>query len=206
MEPQIQERICGLDNIEIIRDHLARVLKCELDNQAALAPDPPDGRAAAYRVFMENPYPYEFDASAPNCPVVNVALQEISAMPSARSGQQKQKAVFIIDCIASGDDGGSDWSEKAAPIRALAAASVVRRILMSDSYVYLGLRGIVGSRNIVSIQSLARETEDAAPSLAVARITLEVAYIEGAIEAASEILEDIGFSVLPSSGEVVENE
>jgi len=204
IEPQVIGLLSDPDNIERLRDHIARVLKCELANQYAIAIHEEISNADMYnfRVYVESTCPYEEDRLLEG-PIVNITLQEVSAVNgNAHAGQQKQKAIFCIDCAVCGNGGGEEWSDKAANIRAWAAARVIRRILMSEQYTYLRLRGIVGSRNIVSIQTGAKENEGTPAAVAVARITLEVIYLECAIEASWPSIESIHFAVNPASGEV----
>jgi len=131
-------------------------------------------------------------------------LQKTATMEgNARAGQQKMKAFFIIDCISFGNDGGEAWNEKTAAARAWKAARIVRRILMSDHYTYLGLRGIVGSRNVNSIETGVPENGGDALTVVTARITFEVQFMECAIEATGPIIEGIDFTINPINGEVL---
>jgi hypothetical protein len=134
-------------------------------------------------------------------------LQKIApAEGNSRLGPQKEKAAFIIDCIAFGTDSDEDWNEKAAVIRAWKAARVIRRILMSEQYTYLGLRGIVGGRLITSIETGVPKNGGDALTFATARITLEVQFVERSIGTSGPIIEAIDFTVEPFSGEVLSRE
>jgi hypothetical protein len=204
MQPQIPALVSEPDNIERIRDHLARLLKCETENQCALAlrQNAADAKIFDFRIFIENASPYDAEEELLNGPIVNISLKEVSAVQeNARAGMQKQKAVFVIDCVAAWDESGAEWNARSAAMRAWGTARVIRRILMSAQYMYLRLRSIVGSRNIVSIQSLVKN-DDSTPSVMVARITLEVVYLECAIDAELSVLEGIDYSVNPANGEV----
>jgi hypothetical protein len=205
--PQIYELISDPDNVEKLRNHIAFIIKGETQNQYAIA----RGQAALdaedynFRVFIENARPYDTEGDEPAIePIANIMLQKAEpAAGNPRAGPQKEKAAFIIDCIAFGTDSDEDWNEKAAAIRAWKAARVIRRILMSEQYTYLGLRGIVGSRLITSIETGVPENGGDALTVVTARIILEVQFMERAIEISGPIIEAIDFTVEPFSGEVL---
>ena len=206
--PQITELISEPDNIEKLRDRVACILKGETQIQYALAKETVARNAEDYnfRVFIENARPYDTEGEPMQTPLLNIMLQKTSTMESnARAGQQKMKAVFIIDCITFGNDGGEVWNEKVAAARAWKAARVIRRILMSDQYTYLGLRGIVGSRNVNSIEVGVPENGGDALTVVTARITLEVQFMECAISATGPIIEGIDFTINIINGEVLIN-
>jgi hypothetical protein len=192
-----------------LRDHVAFILKGETQNQYALAMDnrAKDAEDYNFRVFIENARPYDTEGEPPVTPLLNIMLQKAAPMDgNSRIGAQKEKAIFVIDCIAFGNDGGETWNDKVAAARAWKAARVIRRILMSEQYAYLGLRGAIGSRNITSIETGVPEDGGAALSIVTARIILEVQFIECAISAPASVLEAINFTLDPSSGEVLINE
>jgi hypothetical protein len=205
--PEIDELIGEPDNVEKLRDRIAFIIKGETQNQYAMAKEQgvPDARDYDFRVFIQNERPYDTDGDKPTVePIVNIMLQKIEAMDgNSRMGPQKEKAAFIIDCIAFGYEASEDWNEKAAAIRAWKAARVIRRILMSEQYTYLGLRGIVGGRLITSIQTGLPENGGGAHTVAVARITLDVQFLERAISTSGPVIEAVDFTIEPSNGEVL---
>jgi hypothetical protein len=206
--PEINDLISDPDNVEKLRNHIAFTIKGETQNQYAIAKEQgaPDADDYNYRVFIENARPYDTENDEPTIePIVNIMLQKaVPAEGNSRAGPQKEKATFIIDCITFGADGnGEDWNEKAAAIRAWKAARVIRRILMSEQYTYLGLRGLVGSRTIVSIETGVPENGGDAFSVVAARMILEVQFMERAIEISGPILEAIDFTIEPFTGEVL---
>jgi hypothetical protein len=206
--PQITEIISEPDNVEKLRDRVASILKGETGNQyaLALAAAHSDAEDFNFRVFIENARPYDTEGEPPVTPLINIMLSKAVNMEgNARMGPQKEKADFIIDCIACGNDGGETWNEKIAAARAWKAARVIRRILMSDQYIYLGLRGTVGARNITSIETGIPENGGDALTVVTARITLEVQFMECAIGTTGPIIEEIDYTVDPSSGEVLAN-
>jgi hypothetical protein len=157
---------------------------------------------------MENARPYDTGGDHQTVePIVNISLQNIEALPgNSRLGPQKEKATFIIDCIAFGYEDAENWNDKAAAKRAWKAARVVRRILTSEQNTYLGLRGVVGSRVAASIETGFPTNGGDAHAVAAARITLDVQFLERAIGTSGPVIEGIDFTVEPSNGEVLIND
>jgi hypothetical protein len=205
--PEIYELINEPDNVEKLRSHIAFIIKKETQNQYTIAQEQavPDAYDFNFRVFIQNARPYDAEDGMPAVePIVNIMLQKIETMDgNSRLGPQKEKATFIIDCITFGADGGNDWNEKAAAIRAWKAARVIRRILMSEQYTYLGLRGIVGGRLITSIETGVPENGGDAFAVVTARIILEVQFVERAIGTSGPIIEAVDFTIEPFIGEVL---
>jgi hypothetical protein len=73
---------------------------------------------------------------------------------------------------------------------------------MSEQYLYLGLRGVIGGRLIKSIETGVPENGGGAFTIVTARITLEVQFIEKSIGTTGPVIEEINFAVQPESGEV----
>jgi hypothetical protein len=205
-EPQIYELISEPDNVEKIRNHIAYIIKGETENQYTIAREEgaPNAEDYNFRVFVENARPYDNEGEPPIEPLINIMLQKTEpAEGNPRMGPQKYKATFIIDCIAYGNDGGEDWDDRAAGARAWKTARVIRAILMSEQYLYLGLRGIIGGRAIKSIETGAPEMGGDALTVVTARIILEAQLLERSIGASGPIIEEINFTIEPESGEVV---
>jgi hypothetical protein len=214
-EPQtarIHEIIDTPDRAEILRDQVAAILSLELQNQYTMAQEAglPDAKEFNISVFVENGRPYESSGEKPLMRFVNVLLPKI-AVPASnpRTGAQKEQAAFFIDCAACGNDSGNFRDDKSAAIRAWKLTRVVRRILMSDEYAYLGLRGIVGSRIITSMEAGTPEKPELERESALAymlvRITLDVQFLERYIGAEGVPLELISFEIEPDSGEIIAN-
>jgi hypothetical protein len=205
-EPQVYELIGEPDNVEKIRNHIAFIIKGEAQNQYAIAQE--EGALDAddfnFRVFIENARPYDTGNEPPSGkPIINIMLQKTEAFDgNPRMGPQRYKAIFIIDCIAFGNDGGEEWDDKSAAFRAWKTARVIRTILMSEQYLYLGFRGVIGSRLIKSIETGVPEMGGDAFTVVTARITLEVQFLERSISTSGPIIEEISFTVEPVSGEV----
>jgi hypothetical protein len=204
-EPKIDGLISNPDNVEKIRSHIAFIIKGEAQNQYTLAREQgePDADDYSFRVFIENARPYDAGEGPVVEPLVNIMLQKTETVDgNPRMGPQKYKATFIIDCIAFGNDAGEERDDRAAAARAWKAARIIRMILMSEQYCYLGLRGVIGGRLIKSIETGVPENGGAAFAVVTARITLEVQFIEQAIGTTGPVIEEIRFTVEPESGEV----
>jgi hypothetical protein len=210
--PQITELIAEPDNVEKIRDHIGALIKGEVLYQYELAQAAAraDAKDFNLRVFIENSRPYDIEGIYENPisePIINIMLSKaIPLVGNARIGNQKEKSTFIIDCITLGNDGGEVWDDKVASCRAWKTARVIRRILMSEQYAYLGLRGVVGSRVISSIETGTPDMDSAALAVVTARITLDVEFMELAIGSLLPIIEGIDFNIDPSNGEVIIND
>jgi hypothetical protein len=205
--PRINELINEPDNIEIIRDQIAAILSLELQNQSTLAREAelPDYKDFNIPVYVENDRPYEASGNAPVTRLINVLLPKLIVPKiNARSGDQKETATIHIDCVACGNDFGGFRDDRSAAIRAWKICRLARRILMSDAYMYLGMRGVIGSRAVVSMESGSppdrQDDGSAAFAFFIVRIALEVTFVERSIAAQNEILEGIDFEIDPATG------
>ncbi|MDR1253336.1 MAG: hypothetical protein LBK62_14435 [Treponema sp.] len=203
--PQITELIETPDILEVVRDQLAALLSLELENQYALAQDKGIPRARDYniQVFAENSRPYDGAAIGQGqINLINILVSKVTVPASnPRIGNQKEKAVIFIDCTADGNNTGNFRDDKSAALRAWKIMRLVRRIVMSDQYAYLGMRGTVTSRTFTQMEA-GSPTIQAALALTVIRSTLEVEFVERSIEAPSVILEGIDFTVDVDTGQV----
>ncbi len=188
----IEILIDKLDTSELVRDQLAALLKSESVAQQALATAADkDPRAWNLRVFVERTNPWaewldgpseELDAP----PIVNVSFETATPDPSTsdRVMRQKVSGVFNIDCYAYGlsrdvPGGGHLAGDMRAATEAMRAARLVRNILMTDSYTYLGMRGLVWGRWVQSITAFAPEFDGrAAQNIAGCRVVLQADYNE----------------------------
>jgi hypothetical protein len=207
--PLITALIEGKDNIEVLRDQIAAILSLELQNQKRMAEEAGREDAAQYavRVFVENSRPYEaWDKKSP-VRLMNVVLPKASLVSGGRTGSQKEGAVFWVDCASTGNDAASQWNEKSAVCRAWAVCRLARNILMSDAYLYLGLRGVVGSRAVTAMEAGTPQSGDMgeAVQFAVVRLTLEVQFAERYVEQEGPPIEGIDFEITPAEGELVAN-
>ena len=146
------------DNFEIIRDQIAAILVAEVSSQMALATtaakDPADWKL---RVFTERSNPWEqwlnLETQTDRSPVISVWFDNSSYDPKASNviERQKSETVFNIDCYGVGissdvQGGGHTPGDQEAAFEVQRAYRLVRNILMSAEYTYLGLRGLVWSR------------------------------------------------------------
>lgn len=162
---KIKQLIDKQDRVEIIRDEIASILAVEFANQQALATaagrDPEEWNV---RVFTERAIPWalyidapEQDAAAAQ-PIVNISIEDWNFDQSASNvvRDQKATAVYHVDCYGYGisrtdNDGGHIPGDLTAALRAQRAVRLVRNILMSGHYTYLGQRGVVWRRWLRSV-------------------------------------------------------
>lgn len=170
MTALLTQLIDKTDNFEIIRDKIASILVIETANQMALADadnkNPDDWKL---RVFLERNNPWEQvineDANTETelTPIVNVSYEKCTFDPSASNVVERQKcdAIYNIDCYGFGVskdvmDGGHSAGDLMATLAVHKCVRLVRNILMSGVYTYLGSpRGanqIVWGRFINNIQ------------------------------------------------------
>jgi hypothetical protein len=203
--PQITELIETPDTLEVVRDQLAALLSLELQNQYALAQGKKIPRARDYniQVFVENTRPYDGTAIGQGqISLINILVSKVTVPTSnPRIGNQKEKAVIFIDCAADGNNTGNFRDDKSAAFRAWKIMRLVRCIVMSDQYAYLGMRGTVTSRTVTQMEAGAPNIQ-AALALTVIRATLEVEFVERSIEAPSVILEGIDYTIDADTGQV----
>ena len=219
MPAQIDELIDRPDNVEIIRDEIAAILAVELASQQTLAvaagKDPALWRL---RVFLERANPWAEYLDAPDQadapPIVNVSLDNENVDGSASNAVERQKitSLFNIDCYAYGisaDDGGPGHipgDEKAA-LEARRAVRLVRNILMSAHYTYLGLRGVVWGRMVRSVTMFHPQMGSLdVQQIVAARVALEVGHNEFSPQVQGEPLELVASAVHRSeTGEIYFN-
>lgn len=202
--PKITELIETPDTLEIVRDQIAAILSLELQNQYALAQEHGIPRTQDYniKIFVENTRPYD-GAGEDKINLINILVPKVTVPAiNPRIGNQKEKAIFFIDCAADGNNTGNFRDDKSAAFRAWKIMRLVRRILMSEQYTYLGLRGTVTSRAFMQMESGSPNIQ-AALALTVIRATLEVEFVEGYIENPSVPFEGLKFDVIPKTGEVI---
>jgi hypothetical protein len=82
---------------------------------------------------------------------------------------------------------------------------LARNILMSDAYLYPGLRGVAGSRAVTAMEAGTPQSGDTgeAVQFAVVRLALEVQFAERYIEREGPPVERIDFEITPAEGELV---
>ncbi|MCL2093817.1 MAG: hypothetical protein FWH12_06445 [Treponema sp.] len=202
-EPQVTELEEAQDNVEIVRDQLAAILSLELQNQFELAKN--EGKPTAdydIKIYVENSRPYDtIDDEAVS--LVNIVLQEVTTPHgNPRMGAQKSQAIFHLYCTANGNTTGDFRDDQSASFRAWRIMRLVRRILMSEQYTYLGMRKTVTSRTITKMEAGTPNVQ-AAQAFTVIRAHLEVQYTESYIGGPSAPFEGYDFEVSPDDGQVI---
>lgn len=205
MPALIETLIEGQDRFELVRDQIAAILVLESEAQQALATAADkDPRSWKLRVFLErdNPWglfiddPAQLDAS----PIVNVTWTGFTPDGASASTVDggKTSATYQIDCYGYGksadvEDGGHLPGDQAAGIEAARTVRLVRNILMSGHYTYLGLpRKTVWRRWLQSVTALSPPmNERAAQHVVCARMTLEVLFGETSPQVQGHIINSL---------------
>lgn len=213
MPALITELIDKVDVSEVIRDQLGALLLVETTKQqelaAAAARDP---ALWAFRVFSERTNPWaEFidlpdddtvDPSIDLTPIVHVWWDGITFDKSASNVVERQKgtSTFNVDVYTVGVSAatleGHQPGDQAARLEMARVVRLVRNILMSAQYTYLGLRGTVWNRWIASIETFEPPMDvRAAQRIGAARIVLQVDHSEFSPQAPVVQLEGITVNV-----------
>lgn len=212
MEAQIQKLLNGQDNVEKIRDRIAFILKTELKNQYELAvkDDLKNAKDFDAKVFLENDRPWEFTENESDknpFPLVNVCLVETKraeGKAGSAIGRKKYTASFSVDCYACGNYEQNGRDDELSTIRAWTLARIVRNILMSGFYAYLGMRGVVLERDLSGIKTGSpNDIENSAIAVTIARLDFSVSFYEDAPQGEGVEFEGIDFNLLSKTGEVL---
>jgi hypothetical protein len=216
MNSNINYLLSELDNIEIIRNQTAAILKIETENQYSLALESgaPDKRDYKIPVYVEKARPWDITGETADqapFPLINILLTDIKqeAHPGSAVNEKKYTGTFFIDCYGCGNisiDNEIDISDhdSLGTIRAWKTARIARRILMSSYYTYLGLRGVVKKREIIQIATGAPQNmPESAVSVTTCRISFVVEYFEKSPQAEGVPFEGILFKSLSDTGEIL---
>ena len=178
------------DTAEIVRDQIAAILAIESATQVTLAttaakPSPNDWKLRVYqeRADLWEGIPGENDDRSA---VVNVRWDTsmFDANASNIVERQKSSTTITIDCYGYGksrDAGaaGHVCGDQAAAEAAQRATRLVRNILMSAEYVYLGLRGVVWRRWVESITMMPpQQDNNNVYHVVAARVAIRVEFNE----------------------------
>ncbi len=202
---KITERFNEPDAFEIIREQIAGILDLEMENQYQMAVADGDPVAEDYKVttYIENDEPLAAGSDLNIFPIVNVWLDQTrNESGSAKVNTTKETATYRIDLYAIGNYDGKFAGRKAS-LKAWKLARCVRRILKSDAYTYLLLRGLVSGTEIKSMEGGAPNMADSAVKVSQVRITLDVTFDQNAPRTTGEILEIIPVTILDASGQIV---
>lgn len=191
MAALITELIDKQDTNEIVRDQIAAILALEIANQKTLAlsngKNPQDygfdvylERLRPFLTLTENEYGHE-NGEVKNG-LVNVSFDNdmFDNKSSDTVGYQKAKGTFYIDCYAHINRNYNSAGDEATSKEADRIARLVRNIIMSGIYTYLGLRKTVTKRYIVRREKFVPSDREGQffENIVATRITLEVEYIE----------------------------
>lgn len=198
MPPKILAVLDTPDNVEVVRDQIAAILKVEIAHQGTLGLDP------VPRVFLErsNPWGALVEVPGDESPIVNVWFDTESFDGSASNvtARQKADATFNIDCYCFGtsseDGAGHAPGDEVAALKCLATLRLVRQILMCEHYTYLDLRGIVWKRWPQTISLFRPQTDDRSlTNILAGRLALVVQFNEDAPRVDGPALETIALEV-----------
>ncbi|WP_315449838.1 hypothetical protein [uncultured Treponema sp.] len=212
MQAQIQTLLNGKDNIEKIRDAIALILKNELSNQYALAETAGIESLEDFNigVYLESARPWELtenEVGGNPFPLVNILLNEmrrVEGKAGSAIGRKRYTASFSIDCYACGNAESDGDDARQAALKAWRIAGIVRSILMSGFYAYLGMRGVVLERDMPGIKTgIPSNLAESAAAVTVARIDFSVSFYEDSPQGDGAELEEIQFEVVGKTGEVL---
>lgn len=181
---EINELLEEPDNVEIIREQVAAIIHLECANQYALALEKGAANSEDYniKVRLEHELPISLkseDDVRRNFPSVNISLDSTTIQHgSTKAADKTMKATILVDCYNHGNVSGDGLTGRSANVAAWKTARIVRNILCASNYTYLKLRGIVGGREVVRMQSGKPRTDAGSANVSVVRITLEVTYDE----------------------------
>lgn len=181
------------DGFEVVRDKVAQILADESARQMALATAASKDPALwDLKVYRERSTPWELltgDERADHA--INVWFDSANVDDSAADVTNRQTYIGTINVdvvfgsVAIETDDGHAPADRAAALGANRIIRLVRNILMSDSYTYLGLRQTqaplvaVGKRWIRSINTFQPQLDNkTAQHIVGARLELSVRYSE----------------------------
>ncbi len=198
MPALIETLLVTPDNVEVVRDQIAAILAVEIAKQAEL------GLTPVPRVFVErsNPWGQLLEEPANEQPIINVWFDTASFDGAASNIVERQKCdgtfnvdVYAFGTSAEGDEGHAPGDEVAA-LACQRTLRLVRQILMSAHYTYLGLRGTVWKRWPQTITMFRPTTDDrSAQNIVAGRLALVVTFNELAPQVEGEPLETLSLEV-----------
>lgn len=200
-EPCIETLIDREDTTELLLRQIAGILLHECNGLSERSGGKPD---YDIRFFVENNSPWivqtDEDDRSP-LPAVNIMFDHYDTEGDDGTKVRLRRGTFFIDCYASGNFDGAESHGSAAALNSLRLARIVRSVLESSFYRYLGLRGAVTDRRIKSMIS-GRGKWDSAVQVACQRIELIVSYFEDAPQIAGSSLDFLNMIMIDAYGEV----
>lgn len=203
-----------LDAFEIVRDQIAAILVLEVARQQELATAAgKDPELWGLRVFTERSNPSEIFREGDLTPIVNIWYggTEFDYQASDTVEHQKGIGTYNIDVYAAGESfetaEGQECSDEVAARNSHRAIRLVRNILMSNTSVYLGLRGLVWSRRVQSITPYQPDAnDDMTQQIIGARVAFRVVFSEVSPQAETVPLELLSVQMKrKETGEIILN-
>lgn len=210
---QFQALIDKQDTFELLQSQITAILAVEIAAQQAFAvAASKDPSLWKLRVYQSRTNPWQvfekLDTVDKNkrldtSPIVNVDFSSCTFDTAKGDPVERQQGdgIFNVDCYAYGvarSDGGTGHvpSDQDANDNLNRSIRLVRNILMSSYYTYLGLQGTVASRWIQSIETfLPSEDGVAVDRVYGARLTFAVSYIELSPQYIGQTLDEINATV-----------
>jgi hypothetical protein len=203
---QLDALLSTRDNFEVVRDQIAAILKLELVHQGEL------GLTPVPRVFVERSSPWGPLVESPInlTPIINVWFDTETFDGAASNIVSRQRAdgTFNVDAYGFGmstEAGpGHEPGDLAAAFACQKTLRLVRQILMSAPYTYLGLRGLVGKRWPQTLGVFQPPIDARAAHHVVAgRLALAVQFNEFGPEIEAAVIETLAVEVFrETTGEV----
>lgn len=198
MPAKIDALLATPDNVELVRDQIAAILALEIAKQGEL------GLSPVPRVFRErsNPWGQLLETPADERPIINVWFDTASfdGATSNVTERQKCEGTFNVDVYAFGTSGhegdGHEPGDELAALVCQRTLRLVRQILMSSHYTYLGLRGVVWKRWPQTLTMFRPTTDDrSAQNILAGRLALVVTFNELAPQFEGEPLETLSLEI-----------
>lgn len=204
MNAMINERLNDASNLEIIRDQISGIISIEMGAQYnyAIADEDPVADDYKVKITVENNEPLNMTSGTFDVPLINISVDHTEyGAGSSNVNTSIREAYFNIDCYQTGNYSGK-FAGRTATIKAWKLARCVQKILDSDAYTYLLLRGIVQTKHIGEVKSGAPDS-DAAMQVCIVRLQLVVTYNERAPQITGNGLEILPVTISDDNGQVV---
>jgi hypothetical protein len=203
------------DNIEKIRDNITAILKLECLSQyeKAVNQNVSDAQDYNINIYLERERPWQLtedgEGNSP-FPLVNVRLlgYRREGEPGDTVNRKKYIGEFAIDCYAKGQPDNPDYFDDTdAALRACKLGRIIRNILMSGYYTYMGMRDIVRRREITeaaigSPTNISGNIDDSAISVTIFRILMSVYFFEDSPQSQGVEFQGISFKASSPDGKV----
>jgi hypothetical protein len=167
-------------------------------------------------VYLERERPWQLTENSKGenpFPLVNVKLAGYKKDNSPGDTVNRKKYIgdFVIDCYAQGSPENTGFFDDTdATLKAWRLERIVRNVLMSGCYTYLGMRDVVRRCEITEVGTGAPtdktgNIDDSAVSVTICRILLSVLYHEDSPQVDPVKLEGISFKAIAPGKKPGEN-